>query len=107
MEGTKARIEALFRFLAELHNVRRRPPMTLDVHPWVLDLADLPEHPSVRLRSVADLDDESDHSFRLEVRRPAIPRCPSPPKDIEARLEKGWDDPFGKVALLRCQALGS
>ena len=99
MDGTKQRIEALFRFLAELHNVRRKPPMTLDAHPWLLDLAELPEHPSIRLRQVPDLEEESDHSFHLEVLRATVRQCPRPPASIEPRLEPGWDDPLEKAVL--------
>lgn len=99
IDGTKQRVENLFKVQAELHNVRRRPSMKVDSHPWVLSLGELPSHSAVRLRRIENIEGEEDHSFHLEVKRASVETCPAPPEEIEHRLEPGWDDPLGKVAV--------
>ena len=90
-------IRRVFKFLVELERIRKKPPATLSVHPWHLDLATLPVHPALRVEMG---DDEEGVGFRMEVRQPRIKPCPLPPPEVREILAPGWNDPLGLDRLL-------
>jgi hypothetical protein len=66
----------------------------LSDQPKVVNLSDLPQHPSVQLvRPVHVQDGQEIPDLLLRVKRPNLTRCPQPPEIVEAWLLPGWDDP--------------
>jgi very-short-patch-repair endonuclease len=90
----KQRVEQVMRFLAEV--ARRRSPVVRrwTDHNWVLDLATLPQHPSVRVGQEAD-----DGSVVLWVKRPKETACDQPPSTIADWVLPGWASPEGEAQV--------
>jgi very-short-patch-repair endonuclease len=110
-ERVKKRLLQVFRYLAELNQVRNPATRLIDDQPWVLWLKDLPDHPSIRLNLPADGDGPGEEKGLkpeapspptgddplLRIRRPRITRPPSPPAVLADWLLEGWDRIEGKV----------
>jgi very-short-patch-repair endonuclease len=96
-DGTedRKRVEQVMRFLAEV--ARRRSPVTRRwaAYDWTLDLATLPQHPSVRLGEEAD-----DGAVVLTIRRPKETPCETPPKLIADWVVPGWQSPDAEPQVL-------
>lgn len=85
----------LFEFLGRAQQLKSRPPRTVDAHPTVLWLGDLPRHPAVGVPEDPQPDDPA-----LVVDR--VPRTDPPPVDDALRpwLDGPTDDP-GRPPQLR------
>jgi hypothetical protein len=91
---TKQRVRQLYQFLREANQLRFRPVRELSEQPKVVNLGDLPQHPSVQLvRPVRVQDGHEVPDLLLRVKRPNLTRCPQPPETVEGWLLPGWDDP--------------
>ncbi|HEU4731839.1 MAG TPA: hypothetical protein VFT22_28285, partial [Kofleriaceae bacterium] len=93
----RARIERVFRYLAELHRIRTPPALDLDGYDWILRLDALPRHATVQ-RGFAPLDGGDGEpvtrgGFIVSVERPAETECPAPSVLFENWLEPGWEQP--------------
>ena len=89
-------IQRIFKFLIELEQIRKKPPASLRDHLWSQALAELPDHPAVRLELG---DEEEGTGFRLHLGRPAVEPCPAPPDDLSLWLQSGWRNPLHDVQL--------
>ncbi|HEY0990190.1 MAG TPA: AAA domain-containing protein [Kofleriaceae bacterium] len=98
IDVARARIERVFRYLAELHRIRTPPALDLDRYDWILRLDALPRHATIQ-RGFAALDstdgDEpaSRSGFIIGIDRPAETECPAPSVLFENWLEPGWEQP--------------
>ena len=100
IDVARARIERVFRYLAELHRIRTPPALDLDRYEWILRLDALPRHPTIQ-RGFAALDASGDgggepasrSGFIVSVERPTETECPAPSVLFENWLEPGWDQP--------------
>ena len=98
IDVARARIERVFRYLAELHRIRTPPALDLDRYEWILRLDTLPRHATIQ-RGFAPLDaaDAGDPASRsgfiVAIERPAETECPAPSVLFENWLEPGWEQP--------------
>src|ERR1041384_2110193 len=95
----RARIERVFRYLAELHRIRTPPALDLDRYEWILRLDALPRHATIQ-RGFAALDASdgggdppSRSGFIVSIERPNETECPAPSVLFENWLEPGWEEP--------------
>jgi len=104
------RAKQVFRFLKAFAERNLPIQRRLGDQPWSLVLADLPQHPSIVVGEVQlsadgaaenDAEDESDAPPLLRVRRPALTRAPRPPAEVADWLKPGWEDPSGRVEVIR------
>ena len=89
----RKRLEALFKFLRELHLVRSPVVSELSRQEWRLWMRDLPQEKSV-VRPATEDDD-----FVLKVRRARVSSAPRPADEVQAWLATGWDDPEQEIVL--------
>src|ERR1051326_4345447 len=89
IDVARARIERVFRYLAELHRIRTPPALDLDGYDWILRL-DPPAHHATAQRGVASA---RGGGFLVSVERPAETECPAPSVLFENWLEPGWEQP--------------
>lgn len=92
----RARIERVFRYLAELHRIRTPPALDLDRYDWILRLDTLPHHATVQRGFAAPGGDGGEPArggFIMRVERPAETECPAPSVLFENWLEPGWEQP--------------
>ena len=71
---------------------------------WSLPLRELPNHPAisvgrVQISAAADAADEADAEPLIRVKRPVLTPAPRPPEQILDYVERGWEDPEGRVAV--------
>ncbi|HSS01830.1 MAG TPA: AAA domain-containing protein [Kofleriaceae bacterium] len=98
IDVARARIERVFRYLAELHRIRTPPALDLDRYEWILRLDALPRHGTIQ-RGFAPLDaadggdPPSRSGFIVAIERPAETECPAPSVLFENWLEAGWEQP--------------
>jgi hypothetical protein len=100
IDVARARIERVFRYLAELHRIRTPPALDLDRYEWILRLDALPRHTTLQ-RGFAALDASGDgggeaasrSGFIVGVERPTETECPAPSVLFESWLELGWEQP--------------
>ena len=100
IDVARARIERVFRYLAELHRIRTPPALDLDRYEWTLRLDALPRHATIQ-RGFAALDASGDGDgeaasrggFIVSIDRPTETECPAPSVLFENWLEPGWDQP--------------
>ena len=108
----RLRLSQLFRYLKSLNEFRNPVKRRIEEQPWVLWMRDLPSHDCVQIGSVeheepspiSGLDSENDQSligddFVLKVRRPHLSQPPTPPAEIAAWLEPGWESVDGKCEV--------
>src|SRR5689334_13199621 len=91
----RARIERVFRYLAELQRIRTPPALDLDRYDWILRLDALPHHATVQ-RGFAAPGGDGDAArggFIVRVERPTETECPAPSVLFENWLEPGWEQP--------------
>jgi hypothetical protein len=93
----RARIERVFRYLAELHRIRTPPALDIDRYDWILRLDALPRHATVQRGFAApgsgDGEPASRSGFLVSVDRPAETECPPPSVLFQNWLEPGWEQP--------------
>ncbi|HET7503846.1 MAG TPA: AAA domain-containing protein, partial [Kofleriaceae bacterium] len=100
IDDARARIERVFRYLAELHRIRTPPAVDLDRYEWMLRLDALPHHTTVQ-RGFAARDAAGDGAdeaasrggFLVGVERPTETEGPAPSVLFENWLEPGWEQP--------------
>src|SRR6185503_11250159 len=98
IDVARARIERVFRYLAELHRIRTPPALDLDRYEWILRLDALPRHATIQ-RGFADpssdgADEPASRSgFIVGIERPAETECPTPSVLFQNWLEPGWEQP--------------
>ena len=98
IDVARARIERVFRYLAELHRIRTPPALDLDRYEWILRLDALPRHATIQ-RGFADPSSDggdepaSRSGFIVGIDRPAETECPAPSVLFENWLEPGWEQP--------------
>jgi hypothetical protein len=98
IDVARARIERVFRYLAELHRIRTPPALDLDRYDWILRLDTLPRHATIQ-RGFAALDASdggepaSRSGFIVAIERPTETECPAPSVLFENWLEPGWEQP--------------
>src|ERR1041384_7337655 len=97
IDVARARIESVFRYLAELHRIRTPPAIDLERYDWVLRLDALTGHTTLQSRFPAlaaagdDAGDAASRSgFLVSVDRPAETECPPPSVLFQNWLEPGW-----------------
>src|SRR4051812_9516382 len=95
IDVARARIERVFRYLAELHRIRTPPVLDLDRYDWILRLDALPRHATIQRGFALDASDgASDAASRsglvVGVERPTETECPAPSVLFENWLEPGW-----------------
>ncbi|HEY0713151.1 MAG TPA: hypothetical protein VGF45_10785, partial [Polyangia bacterium] len=110
-EEARRRVRRVFSFLRAFAERRAPTITTLSQVGRKLRLADLPDHPSIRLgavslkptsaRTSAHEDDEDARSAEplLRVRRPTLTKAPAPPEVLSDWVQKGWERPDGKIAV--------
>jgi len=91
----RARIERVFRYLAELQRIRTPPALDLDRYEWILRLDALPRHTTIQrgFGALDAADDARGEASRagslLGVERPTETECPAPSVLFESWLEPG------------------
>ncbi|HEX3761255.1 MAG TPA: AAA domain-containing protein [Kofleriaceae bacterium] len=106
----RARIERVFRYLAELQRIRTPPALDLDRYDWILRLDTLPRHTTIQ-RGFGAIDDDdargeaSRSGFLLGVERPTETECPPPSVLFENWLEPGWEQPGVAPAVVPTRPL--
>jgi very-short-patch-repair endonuclease len=103
----------VFRYLEALNQHRNPARKQIREQIWTLWLKDLPDHPSIRhgaprqrqsaetqkAKTVAgEPSKPEEQAFILKVGRPKLTTPPSPPKDLEPWLERGWEDPSKEIS---------
>jgi hypothetical protein len=107
----RARIERVFRYLAELQRIRTPPALDLDRYDWILRLDALPRHTTIQrgFGAVDAADDArgeaSRAGFLLGVERPTETECPAPSVLFENWLEPGWEQPGVTPAVVPTRPL--
>src|SRR3954470_8121268 len=94
IDVARARIESVFRYLAELHRIRTPPALDLDRYDWILRLDALPRHATIQRGFALDGDaagDASRSGLIVGVERPTETECPAPSVLFENWLEPGWE----------------
>ncbi|TMQ05120.1 MAG: hypothetical protein E6J91_41380 [Deltaproteobacteria bacterium] len=111
IDVARARIERVFRYLAELHRIRTPPALDLDRYDWILRLDALPRHATV-VRGFAAVDGSeggaepaSRSGFLISVDRPTETECPAPSVLFENWLEPGWEQPGVTPAVVPTRPL--
>ena len=97
LQTAKVRVERVFRYLQEMHQVKTPPVVRLDDREWILRIDDIPE--SAYLQKGYDPIDESPTTstrspgdFLIKVGRPKETECPEPSVVVKNWLRAGWDD---------------
>ncbi|HEY0705812.1 MAG TPA: AAA domain-containing protein [Polyangia bacterium] len=112
-EEARRRVRRVFSFLRAFAERRAPTITTLAQVARKLRLADLPDHPSIRLGAVslkptsgkgAGVTNDEDDDARsaeplLRVRRPLLTKAPAPPDVLSDWVQKGWERPDGKIAV--------
>jgi very-short-patch-repair endonuclease len=111
-EEARRRVRRVFSFLRAFAERRAPTITTLAQVGRKLRLADLPDHPSIRLGAVSlkptitrtgvapdDDDDARSAEPLLRVRRPILTKAPAPPEVLSDWVQKGWERPDGKIAV--------
>ncbi|CRX37959.1 AAA domain-containing protein [Estrella lausannensis] len=88
LDPVRKRAKQLFCFLKAL--IHQRFPTCRQIHeqPFALPLSNLPDHQSIRFLPPY----EENEQPLLEIRRPTLFHCPSPPESIQDWLFAGWND---------------
>ena len=97
LQTAKERVERVFRYLMEMHQVRTPPVVRLDDREWILRIDDIPEsayllkgYDPVGENATASMRSPGD--FLIKVGRPKETECPEPSVVIKNWLRAGWDD---------------
>jgi very-short-patch-repair endonuclease len=117
-EEARRRVRRVFGFLRAFSERRAPTARTLAEVSRKLRLADLPNHPTVKLGAVSlrpipigtaasklqtqagdDDDDPRAAEPLLRVRRPVLTKAPPPPEALGDWIQKGWERPDGKIAV--------
>lgn len=103
IDVARARIERVFRYLAELHRIRTPPVLDLDRYDWILRLDALPRHATIQRGFAIDGDGAGDAArsgLIVGVERPTETECPAPSVLFENWLEPGWEQPGSAPAVV-------
>lgn len=102
IDVARARIERVFRYLAELHRIRTPPVLDVASYEWSLSLDALPRHATIQ-RGFTALDpardaggssiDAARGGLIASVERPTETEGPAPSVLFENWLEPGWEPP--------------
>jgi hypothetical protein len=103
------RAKQVFRFLKAFAERSLPIQRRLADQPWSMILSDLPMHPSIKIGEVQVAPpgavnggaDPNDAAPLLRVQRPTLTEAPRPPAEIAEWLQPGWDNPNGRVEVLR------
>lgn len=99
VEIGRNRVRQIFRFLKDFNGLRNPVRRQISEQPWVLWVHDLPDHPSVWLRSrnpgevSPGTTDGDSGDLLLRVRRPEIPKLLPVPEILNGWLPSNWKDP--------------
>jgi len=104
------KLTRVFRYLEALNQHRNPAKRQLREQLWSLWLHDLPDHPAIKrggsktkgLRggsSKTQAIEVSDPDFVLKVQRPTLTLPPTPPPEIAAWIETGWEDPSNETSI--------
>ncbi len=100
------RVEKIFRYLHALNEHRNPAKRNIEDQLWHLRISALPDHPSIRIGTVARSESDTnasapiqDGDFVLKVSRPRLTNCPRPPAVLHPWLERGWEEPSGSVRV--------
>ena len=116
----REKLTRVFRYLEALNQHRNPVKKQIRDQIWTLWLKDLPDHPSIRRgaprrRDVSDAlesntntiasagNQPEEKAFILKVNRPVLTTAPSPPKELESWLERGWDEPSKEISVRSTQ----
>lgn len=108
----RKRLGQIFSYLEALNQVRNPVKRIIGEQPWTLWLRDLPNHPSIEVRTIVDPEDIPEENevtratysdtvkadYVMKVRRPKLTNPPSPPKELRDWLNKGWEVYEGEVS---------
>jgi very-short-patch-repair endonuclease len=112
------KLTRVFRYLEALNQHRNPARKQIREQPWTLWLRDLPDHPSIRRggprqrdasntpesKSAADgVSPREEQAFLVKVLRPRLTSAPTPSKELESWLERGWEDPSKEISLRATQ----
>lgn len=104
------RAKHLFRYLMAFDQLGVPIKRRISDQPWSLRFADLPQDPCIAVGEVflasptdsSPKDSESGvDSPLLRVRRPKISKASAPPGSLVEWVQAGWEDPDGKVEVVR------
>ncbi len=91
----RLKVRQLYAFLKEANQIQFRPTRRLSEQHFVIRIADMPMHPSaqlfrpVKVESALEVPD-----VLIQVSRPKLTRCPTPPESCLDWLLPNWDDPY-------------
>lgn len=108
----RKRLGQIYSYLEALNQIRNPVKKLIDEQPWTLWLNNLPNHSSIEVRSLAELDEKADEDetsresyseaikadYVLRVKRPKITTAPKPPGEIKDWLYRGWESYEGEVS---------
>lgn len=112
------KLTRVFRYLEALNQHRNPARKQIREQLWTLWLKDLPDHPSIRRgaprqRDAAETPKSNavangaslreERAFLVKVLRPRLTSPPTPPKELESWLERGWEDPSKEISLRAAQ----
>ncbi len=88
------KVRQLYAFLKEANQIQFRPVRRLSEQPYVIRIADMPNHPSAQLFRPVKVENALElPDVLIRVSRPKLTRCPSPPNSSLDWLLPNWDDP--------------
>jgi very-short-patch-repair endonuclease len=108
------KLTRVFRYLEALNQHRNPARKQIREQLWTLWLKDLPDHPSIRRgaprqRDASDTPESKavangvspreEQAFLVKIHRPRLTSAPTPPKELESWLERGWEDPSREISL--------
>ena len=109
------RAKQLFRFLQAFAQLDVPIKRRISDQPWSLRFADLPADPSISIgevliarageASTTEQEPERDTPL-LQVRRPKPTKPPTPSAPILEWLQPGWEDPSGRIDVIRERNIG-
>ena len=103
-EAVKAKIRQLYAFLREANQLRSRPIRILEDQVKVVRLKNMPSYPGMQIFNIVEIDGGREVPEALiRIKRPALTKCPPPPKSLLPWLLPRWDDPTRRVEFAKTQ----
>ncbi len=90
----RQKVRQLYAFLKEANQIQFRPVRRLSEQPYVIRIADMPNHPSAQLFRPVKVENSLEiPDVLIQISRPKLTRCPNPPNSCLDWLLPNWDDP--------------
>ena len=100
-EDSRKRVKQVFSYVRALAERRFVIENDFENYSFSMTLGELPVHPCINTPCYDVSEDGAISDIILTVEKAECPECPAPPASLSGWLEKGWNDPTARLAVVK------